>query len=71
LFRIGRNDEALVVLASATEKAPESPELRYHLGMAQLKAGQQDEARANLKLAVASDRSFRGIDGARAALATL
>jgi Tfp pilus assembly protein PilF len=43
----------------------------YHLGMAQLKAGQSDKARASLEAALAGGASFTGTDEARLALAQL
>jgi Flp pilus assembly protein TadD len=71
LFKAGRTSEALPVLERAVAKAPRAGELRYHLGMIQMKAGKKDEARSNLQAAVTSGADFRGIDEARATLGTL
>jgi tetratricopeptide (TPR) repeat protein len=71
LYRRGRHAEALPLLEKAVAKLPDAPELRYHLGMAQLAAGQTAAARANLEAAVRSDERYLGFDEARKALAGL
>jgi Tfp pilus assembly protein PilF len=45
--------------------------MRFHLGMAQLGAGQREQGRASLEAALASGVTFDGADDARAALAKL
>jgi Tfp pilus assembly protein PilF len=45
--------------------------LQYHLGMAQLKAGDRSAARASLELAVKGEARYPGVEEARAALAGL
>lgn len=67
-FKRGEYQESLSLLQEAVDKSPESPLLRYHLGMAQLRTGNRDAARQNLEAAVASGRSFHGVDEAQAAL---
>ncbi len=52
-------------------KVPQSQELRYHLGMAQLKAGKTAEARKNLAEAIKAGQAFPGIEEAKSALAGL
>lgn len=71
LFKRGEVAEALSDLERAATQRPDSKVIRYHLGMAQLKAGQRDKAASSLKLAVAGSAAFPGSDEARAALAQL
>ncbi len=71
LFKQGRYDDAVAPLAKAVAKVPQSQEIRYHLGMAQLKAGKIAEARASLEAAVKGGQNYPGKDEARAALAAL
>lgn len=68
-YKRGEYHEALPLLQQAVDKAPDSPVLRYNLGMAQLKTGDRDSARRNLEVAVSASKPFAGIDEARAALA--
>ncbi|HKE94861.1 MAG TPA: tetratricopeptide repeat protein, partial [Povalibacter sp.] len=67
-FKRGDYQAALDLLAQAVDKSPDSPLLRYHLGMAQLKSGNTDAARENLEAAVKSGRVFMGVKEAQAAL---
>jgi predicted Zn-dependent protease len=69
-FKRGELELALPQLEKALARAPESNVVRYHLGMAELQAGQRDRARANLQRAIEGAR-FSGIDEARSALARL
>jgi Flp pilus assembly protein TadD len=71
LFKQARLKEAVATLQRATDMAPESPMLRYHLGMAQLQSGQSDSAKQNLQFAAASTAKFVGQDEARAAASKL
>lgn len=71
LFKQGKIREAVTALQRATDKAPKSPTLLYHLGMAQLAAGQETTARKNIELAVQSNASFPGVQEARAVLERL
>ncbi len=70
-LKLGDVAEALPVLEDAARRAPQSGMVRYHLGMAQLQAGQRAAARASLESAVAERSHFDGWDAARAALAQL
>jgi predicted Zn-dependent protease len=70
-FKRGDFSQALPVLQHAVALLPESHEMRYHLGMAELRSGQIDRARTDLEAAVAGAGQFFGADDARAALATL
>jgi tetratricopeptide (TPR) repeat protein len=67
-FKRGEVRESLPLLQQAVDKSPESPVMRYHLGMAQLRNGDRDAARQNLEAAVAANRSFLGVKEAQAAL---
>jgi tetratricopeptide (TPR) repeat protein len=67
-FKRGEFQESLSLLQQAVEKSPESPLMRYHLGMAQLKTGDRAAAEKNLEAAVGSGRQFHGSQEAQAAL---
>ena len=69
LYVRGQYAAAVVPLQKAVQLLPDAPELRYHLAMAQLKAGQRDEARKNLVAATAGNAAFEGIEEARKTLA--
>jgi predicted Zn-dependent protease len=69
-FKRGELQLALPQLEKALARDPESNVVRYHLGMAELRAGQHDKARADLQRAIVGAR-FTGIDEARSALAQL
>jgi predicted Zn-dependent protease len=71
LFKQGKVAQAVAALQRASDKAPKSPTLRYHLGMAQLAAGQETTALKNIELAVQSNAPFPGVQEARAVLARL
>jgi len=62
---------ALPALEKAVEQQPAVPQVRFHLGMAQLRAGQADMAEKNLAEALAHDNRFFGRDEAQAVLADL
>jgi tetratricopeptide (TPR) repeat protein len=70
-FKSGDFHSAESLLQQAVDKAPAAPELRYHLGMAQLRSGEQQAAQQNLETALRSDHPFAGMDEAKAALAQL
>jgi tetratricopeptide (TPR) repeat protein len=70
-FKRGELQAALPVLERAVARAPDSRLIHYHLGMAELRAGQRARARANLEAAVSGSASFPGADDARTALAGL
>lgn len=67
-YKRGELADALPLLQQAVDKAPESPLMRYHLGMAQLRTGDKGSAKRNLAAAVGSGREFHGQQEARAAL---
>jgi len=70
-YKLGRYEEALPLLKRASEREPDAPLMRYHLAMAQFKAGQVDDARRNLEAALESGARFPGADDARATLEQL
>jgi tetratricopeptide (TPR) repeat protein len=70
-LKLGEVTVALPVLEDAAHRAPQSAIVRYHLGMAQLQAGQWAAARASLESAVAARIHFDGWDIARETLARL
>ena len=70
-FKRGEYSDALPVLGRAMDRAPNSKEIRYHLGMAELHAGETDRARADLETAVSGASKFYGSDEARTTLASL
>ncbi len=70
-FKRGEFEESLPLLQEAVDKSPESPLMRYHLGMAQLRTGNRAAAKQNLEAAVAAGRSFHGVNDAQAALAEI
>jgi Flp pilus assembly protein TadD len=70
-FKRAEYTEALPMLERAAARIPDSRQIRYHLGMAELRVGQTDRARSELEAAVAGEARFVGSDEARAALAAL
>jgi tetratricopeptide (TPR) repeat protein len=71
LFRRGDVLQALAALARASALTPDSKVIRYHLAMAELQAGQNERARADLESALAGAASFQGSEEARKVLAGL
>jgi predicted Zn-dependent protease len=71
LHKRGETAEAVVVLQKAVDKVPQAAVLKYHLGMAQFKAGNRDAARTNLEDALKSGGEFAGKDEATRTLAGL
>jgi len=70
-FKRGEYSDALPILARAAERAPEAKEIRYHLGMAELHAGQSARARSDLEAALSSATKYPWSDDARNVLASL
>jgi tetratricopeptide (TPR) repeat protein len=67
----GEYMEAVEALTRALTLVPGTPVVQAHLGLAQFKAGQREEAKKNLQLAVSSGQTFPGLADARAALQQL
>jgi tetratricopeptide (TPR) repeat protein len=70
-FKRGDVQNALPVLERAAQQAPASSVVRFHLAMAQLKAGQRDKAKNNLQKALDGGAQFAGREEARLALSQL
>lgn len=70
-FKRAEFPQALAVLQRAADKAPDAGQIRYHLGMTELRMGQTARARRDLEAALAGSASFVGADEARSALASL
>ena len=70
-FKRGEYSDALPILERAAERAPDAKEIRYHLGMAELQAGQSERARSDLEVAVSSATKYPWSDDARNVLANL
>jgi len=70
-LKLGDLGDALAVLERAASRAPESRVVRYHLAMAELKAGERDKARMDLETALTGAVRFAGSDDARATLNAL
>jgi predicted Zn-dependent protease len=68
MYKHGDAATAVAALRDALAKAPQSPVSMYHLGMAQVLAGQKDAARDNLARSLNSGQKFSGMDEAKAAL---
>jgi Tfp pilus assembly protein PilF len=71
LYKRGEAASAVTALLAASSKAPNLAVLWYHLGMAQLLAGQPDAARDSLTRSLKSGQAFSGMEEARAALGKL
>lgn len=71
LLEKGDTARALPLLQKAAEKAPASPEIRYHLGVALNKSGDKQGARREIDKALAQNTPFNDIEAARALLKTL
>jgi tetratricopeptide (TPR) repeat protein len=71
LYKHGEYADAVTILQKAVEQAPQAPELRYHLAMAQLGSGARELARSNLEQTLKSNLAFRDSDDAKKTLAIL
>jgi Flp pilus assembly protein TadD len=71
LYKRGENTDAINILQKAVDMAPQTPVLRYHLAMAQLKSGAREPARANLEQALKAGAPFSDSDVAKKTLAEL
>jgi tetratricopeptide (TPR) repeat protein len=70
-YRNGDFANALSILQQAAAKVPNSPLLRFHLGMAQLKSGDHAGARSSIEAALKTGAHFEGVDEARSALESI
>jgi tetratricopeptide (TPR) repeat protein len=62
---------AVPALERAVQRAPDSRQIRYHLGMAELRSGQSGRARTDLEAALAGGAKFPGAADAKMTLASL
>lgn len=60
--------KAVTLLRESLEKAPDNPQIRYHLGMAYLGKGDKRLARQELSRSLEHNAKYPGADEARAAL---
>lgn len=72
-FRVGRTEDAIILLKSAMDELPNLPVVHYHYGKAQLGADNKALAREALQRAVTlgETQPFPQLQDARAALASL
>ncbi len=70
-FQQGQIDEAVTYLRRASSAAPKDPLMHYHLGKALLAAGDAEQARAELEIAVQAKQTFPGKDDAERTLDSL
>ena len=68
-YRKGLIQHAISEFERAASKAPNNPTYQYHLGLAQLKQGNDAQGRAALKRALAMKSDFTGANEARKVLA--
>jgi tetratricopeptide (TPR) repeat protein len=68
LYKRGEAAAAVAALQIALAKASDSPVSLYHLGMAEVLAGQPDAARDSLTRSLQSGKKFPGMDEAKATL---
>ena len=68
LYKRGEAAAAVAALQTALAKAADSPVSLYHLGMAEVLAGQPDAARDSLTRSLQSGKKFPGMDEAKATL---
>jgi len=71
LFKRHAFEDALAALQRAADRAPDSREIRYHLGMVELQLGRREQARTDLENALSGAASFAGSAEARQTLASL
>lgn len=70
-YRRGNRNQATIFLRRAVDKAPDTPQIRYHLGVVYHENGQADLARKELKKAVAEGAEYPELADARGLLAKL
>lgn len=64
----GEVDKALPILKRAARKGSGLPDIDYHLGIAYFQQGRMESAKRHITTALASDRSFDGIEHAKVLL---
>ena len=71
LYKRGDYQQALPILQESAEKAPDNPEIQFHLGMTAYMMGQTDLARVALQKAASAAKDFPGKDESKRRLALL
>lgn len=71
LHHQGKHEQALVLLRDARLRLPENSEVRFHLATVLAKLGKTEEARTELKAALASPQSLESTKAAQSLLQTL
>ena len=71
LYKRGDYQQALPILQESAEKAPDTPEIQFHLGMTAYMMGQTDLARVALRKAASTAKDFEGKDESKRRLALL
>jgi tetratricopeptide (TPR) repeat protein len=71
LFQTGETERSLQLLREARLRAPDSAEIRYHLGVVLAKAGKRDEAIDELNASVSSGQIFDDLERARELLKSM
>jgi tetratricopeptide (TPR) repeat protein len=71
LYKRGDYQQALTILQESAEKAPDNPEIQFHLGMTAYMMGQTNLATVALKKAVSATKDFPGKDESKRRLALL
>ena len=70
LFQQGQTDQALPLLRDARLRAPDNPEIRYHLAKVLFATGRQAEAREEAREALRISPRFDGAEDAQRLLGT-
>ena len=71
LYKRGDYQQALPILQESAEKAPDNPEIQFHLGMTAYMMGQTDLAKVALRKAASAAKDFPGKDESKRRLALL
>ena len=71
LYKRGDYQQALTILQESAEKAPDNPEIQFHLGMTAYMMGQVDLAKVALRKAANAAKDFEGKDESKRRLASL
>ncbi|MES9950270.1 MAG: tetratricopeptide repeat protein [Candidatus Thiodiazotropha sp.] len=67
-IRRGEIDKAIPVLQRAARKGSGLPDIDYHLGVAYYQRGEIESAKRHIKTALSAEKSFEGIEAAKALL---
>ncbi len=70
-YKQGNAEDAISYLKKAVDAAPKTAGMRYHLGVAYLKAGDKDAAKVELEIATMEGANYKGLDEAQSALKSI